>query len=216
MKDWLIIVSTILGPVLAVQAQKWVELFREKRGRKLRIFQTLMATRAVRLSTEHVQSLNTIDVAFYGGSRWRTKKEQAVLDAWKEYLDHLNNRSAPGEEGRWLQRQNDLFSNLLYSISQDLGYSYDKVQLNKGAYSPMAHGNIENEQSEIRKLAIKVLSGEQPMKMAVTEIPAHPEALATLASQKEASQKLAAALDGRGLLSVSIKDETKGSKVIQA
>jgi hypothetical protein len=209
MNNWLIIVSTLLGPILAVQAQKWIERFREKRGRKMRIFQALMATRAVRLSPEHVQNLNMIDVAFYGSLNRRTRTETAVLDAWKEYLDHLNNPYTTGEENRWLHRQTELFSNLLYAISQDLGYSYDKVELNKGAYSPRAHSNIENEQTEIRQLAIKVLSGAQPMKMAVTELPAHPDALATLASQKETSQKLTAALDGRGVLSISIKDETK-------
>ena len=40
-KDWLLITSTVLGPILAVQAQKWVEVFRERRGRKLWVPQAL-------------------------------------------------------------------------------------------------------------------------------------------------------------------------------
>jgi hypothetical protein len=64
LKDWSIIGATILGPILAVQAQKWVEIIRERRGRKLWIFHTLMATRAARTSTEHVQALNMIDLIF--------------------------------------------------------------------------------------------------------------------------------------------------------
>jgi hypothetical protein len=33
-KDWFLIVSTALGPILAVQAQKSVEVLRERRNRK--------------------------------------------------------------------------------------------------------------------------------------------------------------------------------------
>ena len=88
-RDWLIVLATIAGPILAVQAQKAVEALRERRGRKERVFAQLMATRAARLSAEHVQALNTIDLVFFGSSvlgiRRRSRGEQAVLDAWKEY-----------------------------------------------------------------------------------------------------------------------------------
>lgn len=60
--DWLLIVSTILGPILAVQVQKWLELWREKRDRKLKIFYNLMATRAARVSERHVEALNSIQL----------------------------------------------------------------------------------------------------------------------------------------------------------
>ena len=43
--EWLTIVAIIIGPVLAVQAQKWVELAREKRNFRLHTFKRLMATR---------------------------------------------------------------------------------------------------------------------------------------------------------------------------
>jgi hypothetical protein len=96
--DWLIVAATIAGPVLAVQAQKWIERFRERRGRKLWVFQQLLATRAARLSADHVQALNMIDLVFYGsyffGIHRRSKGEQAVIDAWREYLDQLGTRAA--------------------------------------------------------------------------------------------------------------------------
>lgn len=40
------IIATIAGPILAVQAQKWLERLRERRNRKFCVFQQLMATRA--------------------------------------------------------------------------------------------------------------------------------------------------------------------------
>jgi hypothetical protein len=80
-KDWLLILATIAGPILAVQAHKWVERLREGRNRKLRLFERLMATRAARLSAEHVQALNMIDLVFYGSCFFdihrRSKTEQA-------------------------------------------------------------------------------------------------------------------------------------------
>ena len=59
--DILTILAVFLAPVVAVQVQKWLEVFREQRARKLWIFKTLMATRAATVSQEHVQALNMID-----------------------------------------------------------------------------------------------------------------------------------------------------------
>jgi hypothetical protein len=60
--DLLIVCATLIAPLLAIQAQKWLERFREDQERKLRVFKTLMATRATVVSAEHVQALNMIDL----------------------------------------------------------------------------------------------------------------------------------------------------------
>ena len=39
--DGLLITATVVGPILAVQAQKWVEVWREDRARRLQVFKTL-------------------------------------------------------------------------------------------------------------------------------------------------------------------------------
>ena len=64
--DWVLVFATLMGPVLAVQAQKWVERARERGNTKRWITYTLMATRGARLSQEHVNALNAIDLAYYG------------------------------------------------------------------------------------------------------------------------------------------------------
>lgn len=96
-KDWVTIAAIILGPILAVQAQKILEGRREKRTRRLDLFRTLMKTRAERISRDHVQALNMIDIEFYGrrifGRRFQIKKEKRVTNAWKTYNDHLNQRT---------------------------------------------------------------------------------------------------------------------------
>lgn len=95
--DWLIIGSTLVSPLLAVQAQKWIERARERSNRKQVIFETLMTTRGAnsRLTPEHVRALNQIDLEFSGTSmfgfhRPPSSKERSVLEAWKEYADTLN------------------------------------------------------------------------------------------------------------------------------
>ena len=64
------------------------------------IFRTLMATRATRLSAEHVQALNGIELTFYGGG----KKEKKVLEAWKAYHDHLNTKYEGTAANEWTIR----------------------------------------------------------------------------------------------------------------
>ena len=88
--DIIMVIAILLAPLLAVQIQKWIEIFRETRQRKLYVFHTLMATRAARVSTEHVQALNMIDIIFY-----KDKAEKPVREAWKKYLDHLNTPPLP-------------------------------------------------------------------------------------------------------------------------
>ena len=203
-----IIVATVAGPILAVQAQKAVERARDRQTRKSWVFHNLMATRAARVSADHVQALNMIDLVFYGrrvlGIHRRSKEEASVLDAWHEYLDHLNTKYEKENFSLWVTKGDELFVNLLFALAVDVGYRFDRVQLKKGAYSPIAHGELEFEQQQVRKLAIDLLSGAHPLRMEVTGFPIDQTALQ---SQLELQAKLAAALDGRGRLSVAVVPE---------
>ena len=77
--DALLILAAIVGPIAAVQAQKWIERAREVRTRKLNIFHTLMATRGLRwASLDHVQALNSIDLFFNS----KSSKDKSVIVAW--------------------------------------------------------------------------------------------------------------------------------------
>jgi hypothetical protein len=167
--DWVIVTATLLGPILAVQAQKWIERSRENRARRLQVFHTLMATRGARLSADHVRGLNMIDLSFYGyvglGRKWTSKRDQNVLDAWKEYHDHLSDPlhiNTMGTEALWAQRD-ELFVNLLYAMGQSLGYQFDRVQLKKSWYSPMAHNQYETRMENLVTAATGVLEGRNPL-----------------------------------------------------
>lgn len=173
LNEFWIIGATLLGPILAVQAQKLVEMARERRTRKLWVFQTLMATRAARLSIDHVQALNMITLTFYGSRfLWRhnrTSKEQSVLDAWREYQDLLSENVDDASRGVWAAKTEELFVNLLFLMASELGFVFDRVELKKGAYSPIAHGNLEFQQEQIRNLAVDVLSGQKQLNVRLCE-----------------------------------------------
>ncbi|AFN77563.1 hypothetical protein PSJM300_07445 [Stutzerimonas stutzeri DSM 10701] len=147
-----------------------------------------------------------IDLAFYGrrivNLHRRTKSEQSVIDAWREYHDHLNTKADETTIQLWYVQGDELFTNLLFSMAIDVGYKFDRVQLKKGAYSPIAHGELEEQQQTIRRLAIGILSGELPLKMDVTSLPMDEE---IMKSQAQISSKLAAAFSDEGALIVDIK-----------
>ncbi len=182
-KDLLIVLSTFLGPVFAVQAQKFIETVRERKNRKRWIFHTLMATRTARIGSDHVQALNMIDLVFYGentfGVHRRSKKEQAIIAAWNEYRDHLGTTYSESAQTTWLVKSNDLFVNLLYAMALDVGFSFDKVQLKNSAYSPIAHGDIEQENIATRKAWLEVIEGKRPLKMEILKIPTTPTPVST-------------------------------------
>lgn len=98
--EWLTVAATMLGPVPAVQAQKWVERDNAKQATRDAIFKTLMAKRGARVSATHVEALNMIPIAFYGrryfGRQWQTKAERRVAVAWREYFAHLKSHNGRG------------------------------------------------------------------------------------------------------------------------
>lgn len=174
-KDWVMSAAVVIGPILAVQAQKMVEKIRDKRERRLRIFKALMTTRAERVSREHVQALNMIYIEFYGrkifGIKLQNQNEKAVTDAWKKYNAHLNEIKSYESLDAWVKHGDELFTELLYKMSQALGYDFDEVQLKSDAYKPVAHVDLENAQLAVLNGWVKILNNEKSLPMEITKVP---------------------------------------------
>jgi hypothetical protein len=150
MTDLIMIAAIFLGPIFAVQLTRWLDDRQEGRERKLNIYRTLMATRAANLSPLHVEALNMIDIEFVAKGR----KEKEVRDAWKMYLDHLNNPHLSAEQ--WGLKRSELMIDLLHKMGRSLNYDFDKVHIGK-VYSPRAHGEIEDDQAAIRRGVRQIL-----------------------------------------------------------
>lgn len=176
--EWLTVLAAIIGPILAVQAQKWIEISRVKRARKDEIFRVLMATRAARLSPEHVQALNMINIAFYGtrflGFRWQSAAEKTVCRSWRDYFDSLdidNSKFTEDQNSRLFDTRLNKFIVLLSDIAAAQNYDFDAVELRRHMYSPNAHGKIEAEHDAIRSGLARIVSGERPLSMEVISFP---------------------------------------------
>jgi hypothetical protein len=190
--DWLLIVATVCGPIAAVQAQKWIERGREKRSRRLQLFQTLMSTRAIRAeSTEHVQALNLIELFFVG----RGSREKSVRNAWTTYLDFLQEQ-VPSDENAARQHNErgiDRLVDLLGAMGRSLGFDFNAVQLKRGIYYPRGHANERDARSAIRDGLVGVLTGKRPIPMEVTRFHVPDDAIKM---QQQVQQALLQILSG--------------------
>lgn len=166
--DGLIIAATLLGPVLAVQTQKWIERAQEKDRRREYVFHTLMATRATRLSPEHLRALNSISLA-YQGTDEASKK---VRNAWKAYLHNLSadlNNHDQGQQQIHFDRRAELFVDLLAAMADERKFEYDRVSLKTDSYHPQGAGMAEMEAEELRRTALALLRNESGLIVKVVE-----------------------------------------------
>lgn len=167
--DWLMIFAVFTGPIVAVQLTKYLDHKNEKIKRKLDIFKTLMATRAYAISMEHVMTLNRIDLEF----ETKIPKEKEVLNAWKAYLDHLSNGNPSGEQ--WFSKRIDLLVELLHKMALVLKYDFDKTHIKNSSYAPVAHGDVETDQQNIRKGVIEIIEGKRVIPMYICNWPEYKE-----------------------------------------
>ncbi len=163
--DWIMIVAVLSGPIIAVQLTRYLDDKKEERERKIQLSKTLMATRAYTVSWDHVVALNRIDLEFDKSN----KKEKAVIDAWKEYLDLLSDKNLSPDQ--WGVKRLDCLVELLHKMAQVLDYDFDKIHIKNSSYSPVAHGNIEDEQRAIRTGLIEALDGTRPIPMKIVNWP---------------------------------------------
>lgn len=151
------IVALVSGPILAVQISETLRNSAEARRRKIHIFRTLMATRSASLSPSHIEALNLVEIEFYS----TRAQERKVVDCWRLYLVHLNDRNYPRES--WAARKDDLLFDLLYEMAQSIQFSYDKSQIKSGTYYPGGWQEAEVEQIETRKLWLQILQGKREL-----------------------------------------------------
>jgi len=168
LSDILMILAVLFSPFLAVFAQRKIDISREKRGQRLWIFRTLMATRGNRISLDHVQALNSIELYFD-----HPRKDKLIVEKWNEYLDHFGQGPKEGEKDysakldTWVKKGDDLLADLLQTIGKSLGYDFDKVKIKRGIYTPRGHGEEMEDQFIIRKGLVKILDGKASLPVEV-------------------------------------------------
>lgn len=164
-KDWLVILATLLSPVIAVQVTEFINRRRQTRDEQLRVFRVLMATRASTLDVSHVQALNSIDVIFNG----KSVKQEAVRRQWRQYLDHLNDKNYPREH--WETKRKELLVDLLDTMGRHLGFNFDKTHIKNQSYYPQGYGDLEEQNAAVRRSLLELLSGSRSLPMWVVNLP---------------------------------------------
>ena len=162
---WAVVFATVMGPVLAVEAQRRIALWKERRNRKQGIFRALMNTRANLLGPDAVNAFNAIPIEFYG--------DEDVMEPWRIYFDHLETKGM--DAAVWADKRWDLYTNLLHAMSVHLGYAFDPITLKKKIYAPEAHGKLMSDQEAIRTAVVGLLTGKSTLPMDVRSFPTDPE-----------------------------------------
>jgi hypothetical protein len=169
LKDWLTLLATLLSPLVALQVSRVLADSKQAREEQLRIFKTLMSTRAANLDPRHVECLNLIDVVFHSNAR----KEVEIRRLWKQYLDHLSDKGYPKDS--WGSRRVELLVELLHAMAVALGFDFDKTHIKNQCYYPDGYGDFENDQGTIRRSLAEILSGRRPLPMWVANLPPAPQ-----------------------------------------
>ncbi len=150
--DGLLICATIIGPIAAVQAQKWIERYGDARSQKVAIFSTLMTSRATPLVQERIRALNSIDIVF--------RKDKPVIDAWRELHDSFN---TPGDNGF------EKAVELLFQMSKNLGYGFDRIMIKRVIYLPQGHVDEANAQADLRNTTIEMMKGQRSIQQSMLD-----------------------------------------------
>lgn len=160
------IAAIVLGPVLAVMVTRWGDDRRDTRRRKTDVLSTLMRTRPLRLSLEHVGALNLIQLEFYG--------VEAVQKSYSAYRAHLN-REFPKDtaaQNLFNDERDDLFIELLHQIARHLNYGFDKRDLEKLSYGPQGWETDETTIRMLRAMSMDLLTGKQSLSVTMRNAPA--------------------------------------------
>lgn len=161
----LTLVAIVVGPIAAVIVSRIGEERRRKVDARVQVFRALMKTRSVRMNVDHVWALNLIDIEFYGVPR--------VIDRYRAYVRSLNMKAPTDKEGseRFYEDQADLYADLLHAIGAELGYAFDKRDLDRSGYAPVGWVNDEDLQRRNASLLNDVLQGRRALPIANLSAP---------------------------------------------
>lgn len=166
---WAVVLATAAGPIGAVLITFWRESRSSLRSRRLQIFRTLMATRQIPISPEHVNSLNLIEVDFYG-----CENEQKE---WIVYKSHLF--PAPGvvEDDAWREKKERLLANLLCQMARTLRYNIPAMDIFRGGYAPRGWQHVQNRLHEALEYVHDLATTNKALPMCLHGTTQHPPAL---------------------------------------
>jgi hypothetical protein len=149
-----VVFATIVGPIAAVYVTRRIDRERAIRERQLDLFRALMRTRRTPLAPDHVNALNLVEIEF--------NKVSKVLDVYRDLMRHIKNSDAFESES--INEQRSLLTKLLSTMSAELGYAIEHLDVFEGDYYyPALWGQSEEQQIAMRLGLIELLSGKRSL-----------------------------------------------------
>jgi hypothetical protein len=159
--DWITVSAIVVGPVLALFAQRALDWLREKKQSRLRVYTTAMSYRAPAtwLNLESLRALNSIDTIFDKDS------DEPVRAAWAAVIAHATTpepdaQAQPAEYREWYQRLFDLRVNLYQLMGAAVGHNHTLEYIKTQMYYPKFHFNADQEALQIRRQLAKAITDD--------------------------------------------------------
>ncbi len=177
-----VVLATFIGPIAAVLVTRFVDSERDKHQRRLTIFRTLMATRAVGLNPDRISALNMIQIDF--------AQHPKVLSAWTDLLKNflLPEVHAEGDVAAMIRDRNNLSTRLLAEMAKVLKIKIDQLDILDGVYYPRGLVAMESEQEAIRKLFADIAAGKRALPILAYVQPAEAQQLSPEKQGADASR----------------------------
>jgi hypothetical protein len=161
-ETWAIVAATFLGPIFAVLVSFWREQRKELWNRRFFIFRTLMSTRRIAVSNEHVNALNLIEVDFHGVSK--------IQAAYRAYIAHLNTTPNLPTTQAWGDKRQDLLAKLLHELSIAMKSPIGEIDLRSGGYIPTAWGNRD----VVEQFIVGLAQSKSSVPVSIVGVPTSP------------------------------------------
>jgi hypothetical protein len=147
--------ATLIGPIAAVLITRWNDKRAQDRQRRMHVYRTLMATRRVNVSQDHVGAINLVEVEFHG--------VKPVIEAWTAYITHLSTPTPGGTAQAqilaWNDRRAELLSMLLVRIAANLRIAKGEIEILHGGYAPQHWATQEARIAQIQEYAVRLSEG---------------------------------------------------------
>ena len=160
-----------MGPVLALLAQRGLDLLRERKKKRLDLYLTIMSMRAVWIHPDSLKAHNLINTVF------DRKRDKPIRDAWAAVIAQVTTRR-PQDEARaaqWDNRVLDLRVDLYQVMGKAVGYNHTVDYIKTQVYAPEYHFNAELELIQIRKQLAKAITDDGIKVVVKEDAPAAPQ-----------------------------------------
>lgn len=157
-----ILIATFIGPIAAVLVTRWIDAKRDEHQRRLGIFRTLMATRAIGLSPERVSALNMIQIDFVG--------HEPVLRAWHELLAHYGTPvPTDRDQPNFFRERQRLSTTLLSKIAEVLKLKIEQLDILDRVYYPDGLLQVEQQQDAVRRFFADMAIGRRALPVIIAQ-----------------------------------------------